>query len=200
MRTELDITCRMPWHPPTSNDSGSSAACVDGGDRRPTCVDDRERHGAARGGPWVLAAANGLRFQDVTRPAHLMAASFRLRRRLQGPRLRLRLSAETAPCSRRDPASQLATYPAPPIMRSSQPCSCCPEIVPCADPLADAHRSMLAGPDDALDRLVGRPAGVGVVVTSSTVGSLVVASVRDPVVCIRGVGRAGGLQVVTSGG
>ena len=43
----------------------------------------------AEAGPdhWVLAVPNGLRFQDVTRPAHLMAAAFRFRRRLQGPRL-----------------------------------------------------------------------------------------------------------------
>ena len=81
--------CALSSAPPAGcrgNDSGSSAACVDGGDRRPTCVDDRERQGA-RGGPWVLAVANGLRFQDVTRPGHLMAASFRFMRRLQGPPL-----------------------------------------------------------------------------------------------------------------
>ena len=53
-----------------------------------------------------LAATNGLRFQDVTWPAHLGAASFRLRQRIQGPRLRLCLSTETAPCSsRRAPVS-----------------------------------------------------------------------------------------------
>ena len=49
----------------------------------------------------------------------------------------------------------------PLLIPSSYPCSCRPKVVPCARSLADAHRSMLAGLYDVLDRLVGRAAGVG---------------------------------------
>ena len=94
------------------------------------------------------------------------------------------------------------TPAAPCTIPSSQPCSCRPKIVQCARSLADARRSMLAGLDVALDRLVGRTAGVGhgVCWSSSTVGSLSRAMVRDPVACIHGVARAGVRQVVTLGG
>ena len=111
--TELGTTCRMPWHIPIGNDSGSSAACVDGGDRRPTCVDDRDDRAPEAGPGSYLAVANGLRFQDVTWPAHLMRlfVSGGASKDLPSPPPPCR----DAPCSWRDPVSRLdlshAAYP-----------------------------------------------------------------------------------------
>ena len=110
MRSELDTTCRMIWCSPTGNDSGSMAACGDGGDRCPTCVHDRERHGTA--------ASSGASWPRRT------ACTFGTRhgRRISGRRPSISGSAPKGLASafaslprwlravRRDPVSQLATY------------------------------------------------------------------------------------------